>query len=186
MFSFVGLCFGMVVRLFRSCFAATTRRGEASTSSPKSRAFRQAFLGNRSAGLVSLETAPHHRHARNRGPLAPDWFSMYWRLISRVRTQVGRRPTSKEVRELIPRMVVENPSWGAPRIHGELRMLGFELSERSRPRQVPMLTSYMADMRKKGFLRYFELTPAHFQPQLACLDVLSSIPNHTERRQRPR
>ena len=35
------------------------------------------------------------------------------------------------VRELIFRMVIENPSWGAPRIHGELRMLGFELSERT-------------------------------------------------------
>ncbi len=28
-------------------------------------------------------------------------------------------------------MLVENPTWGAPRIHGELRMLGFELSERT-------------------------------------------------------
>ena|ERR1700693_4696714 len=28
-------------------------------------------------------------------------------------------------------MVVENPTWVAPRIHGELRMLGFELSERT-------------------------------------------------------
>jgi hypothetical protein len=28
-------------------------------------------------------------------------FRMYWRLISRVRVQVGRRQTSKEVRELI-------------------------------------------------------------------------------------
>ena len=28
-------------------------------------------------------------------------------------------------------MVVENPTWGAPRIHGELLMLGFELSERT-------------------------------------------------------
>jgi transposase InsO family protein len=28
-------------------------------------------------------------------------------------------------------MVVENPTWGAPRIHGELRMLGFELSQRT-------------------------------------------------------
>jgi hypothetical protein len=36
-----------------------------------------------------------------------------------------------EVRELIFRMVVENPTWGAPRIHGELLMLGFDLSERS-------------------------------------------------------
>jgi hypothetical protein len=53
---------------------------------------------------------------------------MYWRLISRVRRQVG---ISKEVRELIFRMVVENPSWGAAQIHGELLMLGFELSERT-------------------------------------------------------
>src|SRR6266478_1998137 len=58
-------------------------------------------------------------------------FCMYWRLISRVRRQVGRRPTPKEVRGLIFRMVVENPTWGAPRIHRELRMLGFELSERT-------------------------------------------------------
>jgi putative transposase len=28
-------------------------------------------------------------------------------------------------------MVSENPTWGAPRIHGELLKLGFELSERS-------------------------------------------------------
>jgi len=45
--------------------------------------------------------------------------------------QVGRRRTPKEVRELIFQMVAENPTWGAPRIHGELLMLGFELSERT-------------------------------------------------------
>ena len=28
-------------------------------------------------------------------------------------------------------MVAENPTWGAPRIHGELKMLGFDLSERT-------------------------------------------------------
>jgi len=44
---------------------------------------------------------------------------------------MGRRQTSKEVRELIFKMVAENPTWGAPRIHGELRMLGFDLSERT-------------------------------------------------------
>jgi putative transposase len=58
-------------------------------------------------------------------------FGLYWRLISKAWTQVGRRQTSKEVRELIFRMVAENPTWGAPSIHGELLMLGFDLSERT-------------------------------------------------------
>ena len=48
-------------------------------------------------------------------------------------SQTSRRTkgVSKEARALIFRMVAENPSWGAPRIHGELLKLGFELSERS-------------------------------------------------------
>jgi putative transposase len=58
-------------------------------------------------------------------------FGLYWKLISKVRRPVGRKPTPKEIRELIFRMVAENPTWGAPRIHGELQMLGFDLSERT-------------------------------------------------------
>ena len=58
-------------------------------------------------------------------------FRFYWRLISRVRKPAGRRRISKEVRDLIYRMVAENPSWGAPRIDGELLMLGLDLSERT-------------------------------------------------------
>jgi putative transposase len=57
-------------------------------------------------------------------------FALYWRAISNVR-QVGRRRLSKEVRNLIFRMATENPTWGAPRIHGELLMLGFDVSERT-------------------------------------------------------
>jgi hypothetical protein len=38
---------------------------------------------------------------------------------------------SRELRDLIFHMVVENPTWGAPRIHGELKMLGFDISERT-------------------------------------------------------
>jgi putative transposase len=56
---------------------------------------------------------------------------MYWRLISRVRRQVGRKQTPKKIRKLIFQMVAENPTWGAPRIRGELCMLGFDLSERT-------------------------------------------------------
>jgi putative transposase len=44
---------------------------------------------------------------------------------------IGRKRISKEVRDLIFRMVTENPTWGAPRVHGELLMLGFDVSERT-------------------------------------------------------
>ena len=44
---------------------------------------------------------------------------------------MGRPCISKELQVLIFRMMVENHTWGAPRIHGELRMLGFDVSERS-------------------------------------------------------
>ncbi len=49
---------------------------------------------------------------------------------------MGRRPLTKHLRDLIQRMVAENPTWGAPRIHGELLMLGFDVSERSVSRWV--------------------------------------------------
>jgi putative transposase len=58
-------------------------------------------------------------------------FKMYWAWLSRHRTCPGRKRISTELRELIFRMVAENPTWGAPRIHGELAMLGFDVSERS-------------------------------------------------------
>src|SRR5215472_3010369 len=47
-------------------------------------------------------------------------FRLYWTWISRFRRVRGRKGVSKEVRALILRMVAENPTWGAPRIHGEL------------------------------------------------------------------
>src|SRR3984893_3385361 len=58
-------------------------------------------------------------------------FALYWRVISKARRVVGRKRISKPVRDLIFRMVAENPTWGAPRIHGELLMLGFDVSERT-------------------------------------------------------
>lgn len=58
-------------------------------------------------------------------------FHLYWKLISRVRMPVGRKQTPKEVRQMIFQMVRENSTWGAPRIHGELLMLGFDISERT-------------------------------------------------------
>ena len=54
-------------------------------------------------------------------------FRAYWRWKSR--GQSGRPKIEPELRELIRRMSKENPLWGAPRIHGELLKLGFEIAE---------------------------------------------------------
>ena len=58
-------------------------------------------------------------------------FRLYWVMLCKVRRQVGGKRISKHIRDLIFQMVVENPTWGAPRIHGELLMLGFDVSERT-------------------------------------------------------
>jgi putative transposase len=42
--------------------------------------------------------------------------------------------------ELVVRMVAENPTWGAPRIHGELLKLGFDISERTASRWIKRAT----------------------------------------------
>ncbi len=55
-------------------------------------------------------------------------FRLYWRWKSRHRPG-GRPPVPLEVRDLIRRLSRENPLWGAPRVHGELRMLGIEVSQ---------------------------------------------------------
>ncbi len=54
-------------------------------------------------------------------------FRAYWRWKSRRRG--GRPRINRDVRALIRRMNQENPLWGAPRIHGELLMLGIEVAE---------------------------------------------------------
>jgi transposase InsO family protein len=56
-------------------------------------------------------------------------FRCYWHWKSRPRG--GRPQIDRELRVLIRRMSVENPLWGAPRIHGELLKLGFEVAQSS-------------------------------------------------------
>ena len=48
-----------------------------------------------------------------------------------MRKPAGRKILAKQLTELIFRMVAENLTWGAPRIHGELLMLGFDVLERT-------------------------------------------------------
>jgi putative transposase len=54
-------------------------------------------------------------------------FRLYWRWKSHHR--LGRPSASREVIDLLRKMSLANSNWGAPRIHGELLKLGFELSQ---------------------------------------------------------
>jgi transposase InsO family protein len=54
-------------------------------------------------------------------------FAAYWRWKSR--SPGGRPRIAQEVRELIRRMSLENPLWGATKIHGELLKLGIEVAQ---------------------------------------------------------
>src|SRR6266436_6588537 len=55
--------------------------------------------------------------------------------------QTGRPSVPKDVRELIRLMRRANPTWGAPRIHGELLKLGMNIGETS-------VSKYMVRHRK--------------------------------------
>src|SRR5262245_14004072 len=56
-------------------------------------------------------------------------FRYYWRWKSR--SPGGRPQIETELRALIRQMSIENPLWGAPRIHGELLKLGFDVAQSS-------------------------------------------------------
>jgi hypothetical protein len=56
-------------------------------------------------------------------------FRRYWRWKSHPRG--GRPRIEAELRGVIRRMSMENPLWGAPRVHGELLKLGFAVAQSS-------------------------------------------------------
>ena len=66
----------------------------------------------------------HHDHpARDPRALASSWLPSYWRWKSR---SLNRPKIAAD-----PGMSAANPSWEAPRIHGELLKLGFEVAQSS-------------------------------------------------------
>ena len=81
-------------------------------------------------------------------------FRAYWRWRSRPGRRGGRPTVPEEVRDLVHRLARENVTWGAPRIHGELLKLGFDVSERTVLRYMPRRpTDPDAVERWKAFLR---------------------------------
>ncbi len=56
------------------------------------------------------------------------WFRLYWTWKSR-HARPGKPHLPQEVRDLIRKMSLANPLWGAPRNHGELLKLGLNVSQ---------------------------------------------------------
>src|SRR5205807_8895813 len=86
--------------------------------------------------LVLLYRCSHRSSRPSRSSDRRPWcvgigpaFAIYWRWKSR--SFGGRPQIDADLRALIRRMSVDNPLWGAPRIHGELLKLGFEVAQSS-------------------------------------------------------
>src|SRR5512144_2343689 len=88
-------------------------------------------------------------------------FRRYWRWKSR---SLGGRPQiDADLRALIRRMSVDNPLWGAPRIHGELLKLGFEVAQSS-------VAKYMVKRRGPPSQGWGTFLRNH-APEIAAMDL---------------
>jgi transposase InsO family protein len=88
-------------------------------------------------------------------------FRRYWRWKSNSRG--GRPPIEAELRALIRQMSTENWLWGAPRIHGELLKLGFEVAQSS-------VAKYMVKRRgppSQGWRTFLH----NHAPEIAAMDL---------------
>jgi len=63
-------------------------------------------------------------------------FRAYWTWKSQ-RGRTGRPRVASELADLVRTMALANALWGAPRIHGELLKLGFDVSQRTVARLMP-------------------------------------------------
>jgi hypothetical protein len=90
--------------------------------------------------LARVVLGARHRQTRDGVGLASCQLSPVLDLEGAPRTP-GQPVISRELRDLIRRMRRENPTWGAPRIHGELLKLGINLGETS-------VSKYMVRSRK--------------------------------------
>ena|SRR5881296_1440053 len=93
---------------------------------PRLRDRDRLFLDCDKENLERLENGAGDRSARNRDLMAAQAIQTV--LVKPVAAERTRRPrASLEIRNLVRTMATANPLWGAPRVHGELLKLGFEI-----------------------------------------------------------
>jgi len=88
-------------------------------------------------------------------------FRRYWRWRSPPRG--GRPRIEAELRGVIRRMSMENPLWGAPRVHGELLKLGFAVAQSS-------VAKYMVKRRGPPGQEWRTFLHNH-APEIAAMDL---------------
>jgi putative transposase len=111
------------------------------------------------------------------------WHRRGFRLYGswKSRHPLGQPTVSRAIIDLIRKMSLANPRWGAPRIHGELLQLGFAPSEatvakyRARPRKPASQTwrAFLANHTKDLVSSDFFVVPAVFFRMLFVFVILS-------------
>jgi transposase InsO family protein len=91
-----------------------------------------------------------------------DGFRSYWRWKSRNRG--GRPQIDADLRALIRQMNLENPLWGAPRIHGELLKLGFEVAQST-------VAKYMVEPQGRPPGQSWWTFLRNHMPEIAAMDL---------------
>ena len=117
-------------------------------------------------------------------------FRFYWKFRSRNKKSKGKSAIAKQLVTLIRQIAAQNPTWGAPRLHGELMKLGFNVSERTvsrylakiRPgRSAPRFNRWVSflEIERKGIAAMdFFIVPTLFFKRLYCFFII-----HHNRRQ---
>jgi len=78
-------------------------------------------------------------------------FRVFWKCKSR--STPGRPAIPQAQINLIKQMANDNPLWDAPRIHGEMLKLGFDISEATVQRSMPRRPQRTTRQRWKTFLK---------------------------------
>src|SRR5947209_17734834 len=76
----------------------------------------------------------------------------------------GRPRIGKDLRDLIRQMNLENPLWGAPRIHGELLKLGFQVAQST-------VAKYMVNRRGRPSGQGWWTFLRNHMPEIAEMDL---------------
>jgi len=91
-------------------------------------------------------------------------FKVFWTRRSKGH-KPGRPAIAAETRKLIRTISRDNPLWGAPRIHGELKKLGIELAEAT-------VSKYMLRTRKPPSQTWRTFLKNH-APEIAAIDFFT-------------